>query len=66
MVRAGDFVGVGNAPSLVIAFPGIASVEFGVIEDRIRKTIHDAVEAPLELKVDVAEGDAVIELFSRG
>jgi hypothetical protein len=65
-VRAGDFVGIGSATSVVIGFPGAASEDVGPIEDRIRRTIQQRIAAPLELTVDVAEGDAIDEMLQQG
>lgn len=65
-VRASDFVGISKATSIVIGFPATARADVGPIEDRIRKAIHDTVVAPLELTVDVAEGDAINAMLARG
>jgi GGDEF domain-containing protein len=65
-VRVSDFVGVGDATSVVIGFPETAATDIGPIEDRIRRTIHAAVVVPLELTVDVAEGDAIEDMLAEG
>ncbi len=65
-VRASDFVGIGGPMSVVIGLPGIARTDVGPIEDRIRKAIYDTVVAPLELAVEVAEGDAINAMLARG
>jgi GGDEF domain-containing protein len=65
-VRVSDFVGIGGAMSVVIGFPETAATDIGPIEDRIRRTIHDAVVVPLELTVDVAEGDAIEDVLAEG
>ena len=66
-VRASDFVGTGSGHVIVIGFPGTAARRYSpLIEERIRQTIHDAVEAPLEVTIEVAEGDAIAEMFAEG
>jgi hypothetical protein len=65
-MRAGDFVGTGRAMSVVIGFPGTASADLGPVEERIRRTIREAVVVPLEVTIAFAEGDAISEMFAEG
>ena len=65
-VRPSDFVGIAGGSSVVVGFPGLAPTDIRLIEDRIRNTIRDTVEPPLEITVEVAEGDAITTLFARG
>jgi GGDEF domain-containing protein len=65
-VRASDFVGVGGATSVIIGFPETTAADVRDIENRIRKAIQNAVVVPLELTVDVAEGDAIVEMLAEG
>ena len=65
-VRPSDFVGIGGATSIVIGFPGLAATDIGPVEDRIRKIIRERIAAPLELAIDVAEGDAIDKLLQQG
>ena len=64
-VRPRDFVGISSSQSVIFGMPGIAADGVRRIEDRIRQTIHDSIETPLELAVEVAEGDAIAQLFAR-
>jgi ribosomal protein S27E/GGDEF domain-containing protein len=66
-VRASDFVGINSSRTCVIVgFPGTTAADIGPFEDRIRQAIHDTIETPLELGIEVAEGDAVVAMFARG
>jgi hypothetical protein len=66
-VRASDFVGISSSrTSVIVGFPGTAASNIRPIEDRIRPTIHDTIETPLEFSIDVAEGDAAVAMFARG
>jgi Thaumarchaeal output domain 1 len=65
-VRPSDFVGIGGATSIVIGFPGLAATDIGPVEDRIRTIIRERIAAPLELAIDVAEGDAIDKLLQQG
>jgi len=64
-VRPRDFVGISSSQSVIIGMPGIAAAGVRRIEDRIRQTIRDSIETPLEITVEVAEGDAIAQLFAR-
>lgn len=65
-VRASDFVGIGGAASVVIAFPGMASSDVSPIKDRIRKAMRESIAVPLEFAIDVAEGDAIDRMLQQG
>ena len=66
-VRASDFVGVSsNRTSVIVGFPGTPAADIRPFEDRIRQTVRDTIETPLELAIEVAEGDAVVAMFRRG
>jgi hypothetical protein len=64
-VRVSDFVGIASTSSVIVGFPGLKPADIRPIEDRIRQTIRDSSEIPLELTVEVAEGDAITTLFAR-
>jgi hypothetical protein len=64
-LRTCDFVGVGTKLSAVIGFPETSAKEFDVIANRIRRTIDANVISHVELSVDVAEGDAIIEMLGK-
>jgi hypothetical protein len=64
-LRTCDFVGVGTKLSAVIGFPETSAKEFDVIANRIRRTIDANVTSHVELSVDVAEGDAIIEMLGK-
>lgn len=62
-IRASDFVGVGRENSIVVAFPETSASELGVIEQEIRRAVHEAA-SPLELAFRFAEGDAAVAMFA--
>jgi len=64
-LRSCDFVGTGAMQSTVIGFPGTPAKDVDVIVKRIRSTVDAAVTSHVELGVEVAEGDAIIELLTR-
>ncbi len=64
-LRGSDFVSTGDGPSIFIGFPGIATTDFRKFEDRIRKSILDAVVVPLALTFDIAEGDAIKDMLAK-
>jgi hypothetical protein len=59
-LRSSDFVGVRSATSAMIAFPetSAADVRDGVVA-RMRKTIRETTDIPIELSIDIAEGEAI-------
>jgi GGDEF domain-containing protein len=64
-VRPRDFVGISGGRFVFIGLAAITEAGVRRLEDRIRKTTHD-IEARLELTVEVAEGNAIVDLFARG
>ncbi len=62
-VRPRDFVGISGGRFVFIGLAAITDSGVRRLEDRIRKTVHDT-EARLELTVEVAEGNAIIDLFA--
>jgi hypothetical protein len=62
-VRASDFVGVGNAPSVIAGFPGTSHANFAPIETRLRKSIQAAIEVPLEFEIEVADGESITQML---
>jgi GGDEF domain-containing protein len=64
-VRPRDFVGTTSSQSVIIGLPGISPAGVLRIEGRIRQTIRDTIAPPLEVTVEVAEGDAIAQLFAR-
>ena len=63
-LRACDFVSAGAMQSTVIGFPGTAAKDVDVIVTRIRNTVDATVTSQVELGVEVAEGDAIIDLLA--
>jgi len=64
-LRTSDFVGVGTKHSTTIGFPGTSAKEFDAIESRIRRTIDANATSHIELGVEVAEGDAIVEMLAK-
>ncbi len=65
-LRGSDFVSTASGPSIVIGFSGTATEDFHKFESRVRKSIQDAVVVPLELTIDVAEGEFVVDMLAEG
>lgn len=65
-VLAADFVSTGTDTSIVIGFPQTAAADVRLLENELRKNIQDTVVAPLDIAIDVAEGDAVIDMLTNG
>ena len=63
-LRATDFVGTGTMQSTVIGFPDTSAKDVDVIMKKIRRTIDATLTTHVELSVEIAEGDAIIELLS--
>jgi GGDEF domain-containing protein len=64
-LRSSDFVGVGTNLSGVIGFPATSSSDIDIIVKRIRRAIDSNSKAALQLGVEVAEGDAIIEMLAK-
>jgi hypothetical protein len=64
-LRTSDFVSIGTKLSAVIGFPGTSAKEIAVIVQRIRRTIDESMTSHVELGVEVAEGDAIIEMLAK-
>ena len=64
-VRPRDFVGISSSQSVIVGMPGLAAEGVRRIEERIRQTVRDTIETPLELFFEIAEGDAIAQLFAR-
>ena len=55
-VRASDFVGVSNDRTFVIVgLPGTPPADVRPIEDRIWQALHDTIDTPVEVAIEVAE-----------
>jgi len=63
-LRTTDFVGASTMQSTVIGFPGTSAKDVDVVLTRIRRTIDATIAARVEIGVEVAEGDAIIELLA--
>ena len=63
-LRTTDFVGASTMQSTVIGFPGTSAKDVDIVIARISQTIDATIAARVEIGVEVAEGDAVIELLS--
>jgi GGDEF domain-containing protein len=63
-LRSSDFVGIGTIQSTVIGFPGTSAKDLDVIMKRIRRTIDSTVTKPVELDVEIAEGDDIVGLLA--
>ena len=64
-LRSSDFVGTGMMQSTVIGFPETSAKDVDVILKRIRHATDTIVTSPVELRFEVAEGDAITELLAR-
>lgn len=64
-LRTSDFVGVGMKHSMLIGFPGTSAKELAAAEKRIREAIDANAGSHVELRIEVAEGEAVIEFLAR-
>jgi Thaumarchaeal output domain 1 len=63
-LRTTDFVGISTMQSMVIGFPGTSAKDVEVALARVRLTIEKTVSARLETSIEVAEGDAIVELLT--
>ncbi len=63
-LRASDFVGASGATSVVVGFPETAAADVDLIVERIRSTVRSAAAVPLDLAIDVAEGDAIADTLA--
>ena len=64
-LRTADFVGVDSKLSCVIGFPETTAQSVEAIVERIRHTVKATVTHDVDLGIEIAEGDAVIELLER-
>jgi len=64
-LRPTDFVGIGAKYSTTIGFPDTSAKEFGAIESKIRRAVDANAASHVELAVEVAEGDAIVEMLAK-
>lgn len=64
-LRASDFVGVDSKLSCVIGFPETTAESVEAIIKRIRSTVQANARNEVELGVQIAEGDDIIELLEK-
>jgi hypothetical protein len=64
-LRQCDFIGVGSDISGVIGFPETSAEEVEEIAERIRELVQANTRVRVELGIEIAEGDAIVELLSR-
>ena len=65
-LRTTDFVGTATMQSTVIGFPGTSAKGVDVVLAKISRTIDQTISARAEIGVEVAEGDAIVELLAGG
>jgi hypothetical protein len=63
-LRTTDFVGTGTMQSMVIGFSGTSAKDVDVAIARVRSAIDETVPWPVEIGVEVAESDAIVELLA--
>lgn len=64
-LRTCDFVGVDSKLSCMIGLPETTAKRAEKVVDRIRRTVKTNVNCNVELGVEIAEGDAVIEMLGK-
>lgn len=64
-LRSSDFVGIGTNLSGVIGFPATSPTDIEKIVGRIRRAITTSTKLPVDLGVEVAEGEAIIDMLSK-
>ena len=65
-LRTTDFVGAATMQSTVIGFPGTTAKGVDIVLAKISRTIDQTISARAEIGVEVAEGDAIVELLAGG
>jgi hypothetical protein len=65
-LRAGDFVSTAGSNSIIVGFPETAAANVAPIVERVRSTIRNATNVQFDLDVNIAEGDAIIDLLAEG
>lgn len=60
----GDFVSTAGSSSIIVGFPETSAANVAPVVERVRLTIRNITTVPFDLDVDVAEGDAVIDLLT--
>jgi hypothetical protein len=63
-LRVGDFVSTAGTSSIIVGFPETSAANVALVVERVRSTIRDIGTVPVELDVDVAEGDAITDLLA--
>jgi Thaumarchaeal output domain 1 len=63
-LRLGDFVSTAGSSSIIVGFPETSAANVAPVVERVRLTIRNITTVPFDLDVDVAEGDAVIDLLT--
>jgi hypothetical protein len=63
-LRTSDFLCTAGADSIVIGFPETTASDVRAIVERVRAKIRGFASVPLNLEVDVADGDAIVDLLA--
>jgi hypothetical protein len=63
-LRIGDFVSTAGASAIVIGFPETSAANVAPVVQRVRATIRKITSVPVDLNVDVGEGDAIADLLA--
>lgn len=64
VLRTSDFVGARGASSIVIGFPENGASDLKIAIDRVHETIRAATKVPIQVAVEVAEGDDIISMLA--
>jgi len=64
VLRDADFVGTCTMQSMGIGFPGTFAKDVEIALTRVGSAIEETVSAPVELSIEVAEGDAIVGLLA--
>ena len=62
-MRPCDFIGMAASRSMIIAFPGTSAKEAASILEKVRRAIDANAKTPIEIEVEVAEGDTIQDLL---
>jgi GGDEF domain-containing protein len=63
-LRTGDFVSTVGANSIVVGFPETAAPSVAPVIERVRATVRNCTTVPFDIDVEVAEGDAIIDMLA--
>ena len=63
-LRTTDFVSTGTMQSMVIGFSGTSAKDVDIAIARVRSAIEETVPWSVEIGVEIAEGDAIVDLLA--